>query len=87
MGEKYENVTRSRKQIFANNFIGGLAWGIGGALGLALLFVILGFLVHYVNLVPIVGNFVLQVIDFVIAKQPGITSSTMPFIWAQYAYA
>ncbi len=72
MKEKYNLVLESRRKIFTNNLIGGLAWGIGATLGLSLLIAILGLLAHYVNLVPIVGNFVSEVINFIISKNPNL---------------
>lgn len=70
MSENFEKVKGRRREIFFNNILGGLAWGIGATLGLAILFTILGFVAQHINLVPIVGNFVSEVIDFVIAKNP-----------------
>ncbi|MBI2421109.1 MAG: hypothetical protein HYV38_03425 [Candidatus Levybacteria bacterium] len=64
--DKYERVERSKKEIMVNNFLGGIMWGIGVTLGLALLFGILGILVSRVDFVPIVGNFISSVIQFVI---------------------
>jgi hypothetical protein len=84
--EKYEGVKRGRREIFINNLIGGLAWGIGATLGLALLIAILGFAAHYINFVPIIGGFVSQIIDFIIKENPKLTGA-LPFFWTQFAYA
>lgn len=70
MAEKHENVTRSRKEIFFNNFVGGIAWGLGATLGLAVLFILMGMLVAKVNLVPYVGEFVAEVANEVLQKNP-----------------
>ena len=88
MGEKYENINRPRKEIFFNNLLGGFAWGIGATLGLAILIALLGFVGHHIDFVPIIGNFVSQIIDFVIAKHPQLGSAyNMPFLFTQYVYA
>jgi hypothetical protein len=84
--EKYENIKRSKREIFTNNLVGGLAWGIGATLGLALLIALLGIVAHYVNLVPVVGNFVSGVIDFILKKNPNLLGS-LPFFWTHFAYA
>lgn len=86
MERKYENVTQNKKKIFVNNLIGGLAWGIGATLGLAFLVTALGLVAHHINLVPIIGNFVSQIIDFVLQKNPHL-GENLPFFWTHYAYA
>lgn len=66
--ERHEQIHSSRKQIFFNNFLGGLAWALGATLGLALIVTFLGIILKNVNLIPFVGNFVADIIDFVINK-------------------
>lgn len=68
--EKFNNVSRSRKTIFVNNFLGGIAWGFGVTVGFAVLFILLGALVAKVNLVPYVGEFVADVANEVLQKNP-----------------
>lgn len=63
---KHENIYRGRRQIITNNFLGGLAWGIGVTLGLTVFFAVLAFISSHINFVPIVGNFVSNVIDYVL---------------------
>lgn len=54
--KKYDNVTRSRKTIFFNNFIGGIAWGIGATIGLSIVLAILAFIVQQLHFIPGVGE-------------------------------
>lgn len=68
--EKHEIVHIGRKQILINNFFGGFAWALGVTVGLAVIFVILGIILKNINLVPYVGSFVADVINFVISKNP-----------------
>lgn len=68
--EKYEQVTRSRKKIFVNNFIGGIAWGIGATIGLAIFLGVSGFLMSKVNLIPVVGTFVSDTYNYVTDTNP-----------------
>jgi len=70
--EKYEQVSSSRKRIFLNNFIGGIAWALGATIGLALIVTILALILKNVNFIPIVGDFVAKVIQFVIEKSPNL---------------
>jgi len=72
--EKHLNIHKSRKQIFTNNFIGGLAWGIGVTLGLSIFVAALAFIGSKINLVPVVGDFVSNVINYILlnsASLPG----------------
>jgi len=60
----------SKKQILINNFIGGIAWALGATVGLSLFFTLLSLIGKQVNLVPVVGSFVSQVINFILATNP-----------------
>lgn len=70
--ERYEQVKNSRKNIVLNNFIGGLAWAVGATIGLAFIITILGLVLKNINLIPFVGNFVGDVINFVLQKNPNL---------------
>lgn len=61
--QPYEKAEKrlTKKQLIWNNFVGGLFWGIGSALGAILLITILGFAISKLNVVPIIGNFVAEV--------------------------
>lgn len=69
--QPYENSSKlSKKEILLNNFFGGIAWSLGATVGLSFIFTLLGILAKHVNLVPFVGSFVSQVINFVLANNP-----------------
>ncbi len=70
--EKYEQIKESRKRIFINNFIGGIAWALGATIGLALIVGILTLILKNASLVPFVGNFVADTIKFIITKNPNL---------------
>jgi hypothetical protein len=70
--EKYEVAKESRLRIFINNFIGGIAWALGATVGLALIITALTLGLKNASLVPFVGNFVADVIKFVITKNPSL---------------
>ena len=72
MDDKHDHVHKSVKRIFLNNFIGGIAWGLGATVGAAVLLAILGFILSKVNLVPVVGTFVAQVTSFVLQNNPNL---------------
>ncbi len=60
---KYELPYRSRKEIMVNNFIGGLTWSIGAFLGIALLGFVVGLIISKVNLIPIIGSWLSQILQ------------------------
>ena len=70
--EKYEKVLYKKRHIIYYNFIGGVAWGVGITLGIAFLVVILGMIGKYVNLVPVVGGFTSEVINYILATNPNL---------------
>lgn len=68
--EPHERVYRSKKTIFVDNLIGGIAWGLGATLGIALIFASLSFILKNIDIVPYVGSFVADVIKEVVQKNP-----------------
>ncbi|MGH7202870.1 MAG: DUF5665 domain-containing protein [Candidatus Levyibacteriota bacterium] len=71
--QPYERTSKlSRKEIIVNNFLGGIAWALGATIGLSLIFTILGLIAKNVNLVPVVGSFVSEIINFVMAHNPNL---------------
>jgi Domain of unknown function (DUF5665) len=70
--DRYDRVKESKKQLVLNNFIGGISWAFGAIVGVAIVVSLLGLILKHVNLIPYVGNFVAQVLDFVVNKNPGI---------------
>ncbi|OGH12773.1 MAG: hypothetical protein A2776_02845 [Candidatus Levybacteria bacterium RIFCSPHIGHO2_01_FULL_40_10] len=65
-----DSIYKNKKQIFINNLIGGLAWAIGATVGLAIIVAALGFIVSNANVVPIVGDFIVEINEYVIKKSP-----------------
>jgi hypothetical protein len=61
-------------EIIFNNLLGGIAWGIGATVGLAIFFWILTLIAQNINLVPIFGSFVSDIIDFILATNPRVGS-------------
>ena len=73
MKQPYERSSKlSKREMIVNNFIGGIFWSLGATVGLALIFTILSLMAKNVDLVPFVGSFVSDVIDFVISKSQNI---------------
>lgn len=59
-------------EIIWNNLLGGISWGIGATVGLALFFWILTLIAQNIDLVPIFGSFVSDIIDFILATNPRV---------------
>lgn len=71
--QPYENATKlSMKRIIVNNFFGGIAWALGATVGLSFIIAMLTLLAKNVNLVPIVGDFVSDIINFILANNPNL---------------
>jgi len=67
--EPYDRIYRSKKTMLFNNFISGIAWGLGTTLGVAIVLTILGFISEQIKLVPFIGDFVTQITRYVQAHQ------------------
>jgi hypothetical protein len=66
MAEKHELVYRGKRQMMLNNFLGGIAWALGATVGLSLIIGVLTLIAKQVDLIPIVGSFVSEIIDYVL---------------------
>lgn len=70
--ERHEEIHRSRKHIFFNNFLGGIAWGLGATVGVSIFLAILAFVVSQINLIPYVGEFVSSIASYVLKDNPNL---------------
>ena len=70
--EKHEQIYSSRKQIFFNNFLGGIAWALGATVGITIIIVIIGFILKNVDLIPFFGKFVSGILTFVLQNNPNL---------------
>ena len=61
----------SKKQILINNFLAGIAWGFGTTVGIGAILALLAFFATRVNFVPILGNFLAQILEFAIERVGG----------------
>lgn len=68
--QPHERVHGKIKQIVINNFIGGIFWGLGATIGASIVLAFSGIILSKVNLIPIVGDFVLQITNFVNQNNP-----------------
>jgi hypothetical protein len=69
--QPYEKSSKLRPhEIVFNNFIGGISWGLGATVGVALVFALLSLIAQNINFVPIIGSFVSDIINFILATNP-----------------
>lgn len=59
---KYLLTQLNKKQIMVNNFIGGLTWSLGAFIGIALLSVFIGLIISKINLVPVIGGWLSDIL-------------------------
>lgn len=60
---KYLNPYKSRRGIMLDNFLGGLFWSLGTFIGLGLLTVAVGYFLSRIDLVPIIGKWMAQILQ------------------------
>ena len=70
--EQTEKVHRSLKQMLFHNFLGGIAWGLGVTVGLSLLLAFVALVIKEINLVPIVGQFMSDVLMYMVKSNPNL---------------
>lgn len=67
--ERYNHVKDNKKAIFFNNLLGGVAWGLGATIGLSIVLTVAGIIISKVNTVPIVGDYVQSIANYIADKQ------------------
>ncbi len=60
---KYLNLYKSRRAIMFDNFLGGFFWSLGTFIGLGLLTVAAGYFLSKIDLVPIIGKWMAQILQ------------------------
>jgi len=73
MAEKMEpkdQIHRPRAKMMFDNFLGGISWSIGAFVGATIFVGLIGLIFSKINLVPIIGSWVAQIIE--VSRQYGI---------------
>lgn len=65
----HNRVRISRKQLMYNNFLGGIAWGLGTAIGATVVVALLLFAINKLDTVPLIGDFINTIIDEIQSNQ------------------
>lgn len=61
--EKSYTIYKTRKQLFIDNLIGGIAWGLGSGVGATIVLALLGFLLAQSQELPFIGQIVKNAIN------------------------
>ena len=64
MPEEHLRIYKKKRHIMLDNFLGGIAWGLGTVVGISLIAVILGFLISKIDLIPIIGDWLANVLRY-----------------------
>ena len=70
--ERHDQIYKTKKEIILNNFLGGVAWGLGATIGVSLFFAFFAFVLSKVNLIPFVGNFISKIAVYVLQNNPNL---------------
>ncbi len=68
--DNYDNIYRGRKRMMLNNFLGGIAWSFGTLIGGIIIFTIIGLILKRVDLVPIIGAWLRDILQETFKNQP-----------------
>jgi len=67
--EKYQQAeTTNKKKILVNNFLGGIAWGVGATAGASIVVALFTLFLHQLNLIPFLGNFISDITSVVLTN-------------------
>jgi hypothetical protein len=64
-----KTTTKSKKGIMFNNFLGGIAWAAGSIIGAIIIVSLLSLLIKYVDVVPMIGDFIADILYYLKVKQ------------------
>lgn len=61
------NITPIKKRhVLMNNFMGGIAWGMGATVGVSIVIAIFAFVANLLDPVPYIGEFVSNIYQYVL---------------------
>lgn len=65
MAEEHEH---SKFRQFLSHLMGGIAWGMGTSIGIIIGLSVFAFIITRINLIPIIGSWLAQVLEFAIVE-------------------
>lgn len=57
-------IYKKKRHIMLDNFLGGIAWGLGTVVGISIIAVFVGFLISKIDLIPIIGDWLANVLRY-----------------------
>ena len=68
--QKYQRIYNSRNKILFDNFLGGIAWGLGVTIGLSIVVTILGFIISQIDFLPFFGKLFSDIFNYAYTINP-----------------
>lgn len=68
--QKQQRVYQSRQKLLIDNFLGGIAWGLGLTVGLSLVLTILGFIISQIDFIPVFGKLFSEIFNYAYSINP-----------------
>lgn len=67
--EPAHRIYRSRKDLFIDNLLGGIAWGFGGVIGATVVVAIIGIIIARLETTPLLGAYISSLLEEVQRQQ------------------
>lgn len=61
--EKSHNVYKSRGKLLVDNFMAGIAWGLGTVIGATIVVALIGFVIARTQQLPLVGDVIYSIAE------------------------
>ena len=62
--EQHLKIYKKKRHIMLDNFLGGVAWGLGTVVGISIIAVFVGFLISKIDVIPIIGDWLANVLRY-----------------------
>ena len=56
-----EKIYREKKELVVNNFLGGIAWGLGSVIGATIIAIMLALLIQFLGGIPFIGRWMAEI--------------------------
>lgn len=70
--QPFERIYQPRGKMMLDNFLGGICWSLGTLVGATIIVALIGFTLSKVDLIPIIGSWITQIIQAINFKNPNL---------------